>query len=58
VFHNRNALFHFRGGAVSDLLGQLYRLQSRIQFVREREKRRDTVPADLVDGDDVGMVER
>lgn len=51
MFHNRNALFHFRGGAVSDLLGQLYRLQTRIQFVREREKRRDTVPADLVEVD-------
>jgi predicted nucleic acid-binding Zn-ribbon protein len=51
VFHNRNALFHFRWGAVSDLLGQLYRLQTRIQFVREREKRRDTVPADLVEVD-------
>ena len=36
---------------MSDLLGQLYRLQSRIQFVREREKRRDTVPADLVEVD-------
>ncbi|HEY3202058.1 MAG TPA: C4-type zinc ribbon domain-containing protein [Thermoanaerobaculia bacterium] len=36
---------------MSDLLGQLYRLQSRIRFVREREKRRDTVPADLVEVD-------
>jgi uncharacterized protein len=36
---------------MSDLLGQLYRLQTRIQFVREREKRRDTVPADLVEVD-------
>ncbi|MFY9552354.1 MAG: C4-type zinc ribbon domain-containing protein [Thermoanaerobaculia bacterium] len=36
---------------MSDLLGQLYRLQTRIRFVQEREKRRDTVPADLVEVD-------
>jgi uncharacterized protein len=36
---------------VSDLLGQLYRLQTRIRFVQEREKRRDTVPAELVEVD-------
>jgi uncharacterized protein len=36
---------------VSDLLGQLYRLQSRIRFVAESEKRRDTVPEDLVEVD-------
>jgi uncharacterized protein len=40
-----------RGGAMSDLLGQLYRLQTRIRFVQEREKKRDTVPADLVEVD-------
>jgi hypothetical protein len=34
-----------------ELLDQLYRLQSRIRFVHEREKRRDTVPADLVEVD-------
>jgi predicted nucleic acid-binding Zn-ribbon protein len=36
---------------VTDLLGQLYRLQSRIRFVHEREKKRDTVPQDLVEVD-------
>lgn len=36
---------------MSDLLGQLYRLQTRIQFVRDRERKRDTVPADLVEVD-------
>ena len=36
---------------MSDLLGQLYRLQSRIRFVQEREKKRDTVPSDLVEVD-------
>jgi predicted nucleic acid-binding Zn-ribbon protein len=36
---------------MSDLLGQLYRLQSRILFVRERERRRDTVPPELVEVD-------
>jgi uncharacterized protein len=40
-----------QGAAMSDLLGQLYRLQSRIRFVQEREKKRDTVPADLVEVD-------
>jgi uncharacterized protein len=39
------------GGAMSDLLGQLYRLQTRIRFVQDREKKRDTVPADLVEVD-------
>ena len=32
---------------MSDLLGQLYRLQTRIQFVRDRERKRDTVPPEL-----------
>lgn len=36
---------------MSDLLGQLYRLQSRLLFVREREKKRDTVPAELMEVD-------
>jgi uncharacterized protein len=36
---------------MTDLLGQLYRLQSRIRFVSEREKRRDTVPAELIEID-------
>jgi predicted nucleic acid-binding Zn-ribbon protein len=36
---------------VTDLLGQLYRLQTRIRFVHESEKRRDTVPEDLVEVD-------
>jgi hypothetical protein len=36
---------------MSDLLGQLYRLQTRIRFVQEREKKRDTVPADLIEVD-------
>jgi len=36
---------------VTDLLGQLYRLQTRIRFVQEGEKRRDTVPEDLVEVD-------
>ena len=40
-----------RGGTMSDLLGQLYRLQTRIRFVQDREKKRDTVPADLVEVD-------
>ncbi|MEP6994503.1 MAG: C4-type zinc ribbon domain-containing protein [Acidobacteriota bacterium] len=35
----------------TDLLGQLYRLQSRIRFVQERERKRDTVPPDLVEVD-------
>lgn len=51
MFHNRNTLFHFRGEIVSELLGQLYRLQSRIRFVQEREKKRDTVPPDLIEVD-------
>jgi uncharacterized protein len=51
VFHNRNTLFHFRGKFVTDLLGQLYRLQSRIRFVQDREKKRDTVPPGLVEVD-------
>lgn len=33
------------------LLEQLHRLQDRIQFVRERMRERDTVPADLVEVD-------
>ena len=36
---------------MTDLLGQLYRLQTRIRFVHDREKRRDTVPPDLVEVD-------
>ena len=36
---------------MSDLLAQLYRLQSRIRFVQERERKRDTVPAELVEVD-------
>ena len=36
---------------MTDLLGQLYRLQTRIRFVHDREKRRDTVPPDLVQVD-------
>lgn len=51
MFHNRNTLFHLRGQGLSDLLAQLYRLQSRIRFVQERERKRDTVPAELVEVD-------
>jgi len=36
---------------VTDLLEQLYRLQTRIRFVQENERRRDTVPEDLVEVD-------
>jgi predicted nucleic acid-binding Zn-ribbon protein len=36
---------------VTDLLDQLYRLQTRIRFVQESERRRDTVPDDLVEVD-------
>ena len=36
---------------MSDLLGQLYRLQTRILFVRERERKRDTVPPELMEVD-------
>ena len=36
---------------MSRQLDQLYRLQDRIRFVREREKERDTVPAELKDVD-------
>ena len=36
---------------MTDLLAQLYRLQTRIRFVHDREKRRDTVPPDLVEVD-------
>ncbi len=36
---------------MTNLLGQLYRLQTRIRFVHDREKRRDTVPPDLVQVD-------
>ena len=36
---------------MSDLLAQLYRLQSRIRFVQDSERRRDTVPEDLVEVD-------
>ena len=51
MFHNRNTLFYARGPRVSDLLGQLYRLQNRIRFVQDSERRRDTVPEDLVEVD-------
>lgn len=36
---------------MTNLLEQLYRLQTRIRFVHDREKRRDTVPPDLVQVD-------
>ncbi|HSD72353.1 MAG TPA: C4-type zinc ribbon domain-containing protein [Thermoanaerobaculia bacterium] len=36
---------------MSSVLDQLYRLQDRIQFVRDRMRERDTVPADLVEVD-------
>jgi uncharacterized protein len=36
---------------VKDLLSQLYRLQTRLRFVQEGEKRRDTVPQELVEVD-------
>lgn len=36
---------------MSSVLDQLYRLQDRIQFVRDRVRERDTVPADLVEVD-------
>ncbi len=36
---------------MTDLLGQLYRLQTRIRFVQDRERKRDTVPGDLVEVD-------
>ena len=51
MFPNRNTLFYARGGAMTDLLDQLYRLQTRIRFVQESERRRDTVPEDLVEVD-------
>jgi predicted nucleic acid-binding Zn-ribbon protein len=51
VFPNRNTLFYARDGAMTDLLDQLYRLQTRIRFVHESERRRDTVPEDLVEVD-------
>jgi hypothetical protein len=51
VFLKGNALFCARRFGVTDLLGQLYRLQTRIRFVQEGEKRRDTVPDDLVEVD-------
>jgi hypothetical protein len=51
VFLKGNALFYARRFGVTDLLGQLYRLQTRIRFVHDSEKRRDTVPADLVEVD-------
>jgi predicted nucleic acid-binding Zn-ribbon protein len=51
VFPNRNTLFYARGRAMTELLDQLYRLQTRIRFVQESEKRRDTVPDDLVEVD-------
>ena len=36
---------------MTNLLGQLYRLQTQIRFVHDREKRRDTVPPDLLEVD-------
>lgn len=51
MFPNRNTLFYARVGAMTDLLDQLYRLQTRIRFVQESERRRDTVPEDLVEVD-------
>lgn len=36
---------------MNDLLGRLYQLQTRIRFVHDREKKRDTVPVDLVEVD-------
>jgi predicted nucleic acid-binding Zn-ribbon protein len=51
VFPNRNTLFHARAAAMTDLLDQLYRLQTRIRFVQESERRRDKVPEDLVEVD-------
>ncbi|HYX21975.1 MAG TPA: hypothetical protein VFA98_14120, partial [Thermoanaerobaculia bacterium] len=36
---------------MTDLLDQLYRLQTRIRFVQESERRRDRVPEDLVEVD-------
>jgi len=36
---------------MSSVLDQLYRLQNRILFVRERVRERDTVPADLIEVD-------
>ena len=36
---------------MTELLDQLYRLQTRIRFVQENERRRDTVPDDLVEVD-------
>ena len=51
MFPNRNTLFYARGSAMTDLLDQLYRLQTRIRFVQESERRRDRVPEDLVEVD-------
>ena len=51
MFHKRNTLFYARDPSVTDLLGQLYRLQTRIRFVQDSERRRDTVPEDLVEVD-------
>jgi predicted nucleic acid-binding Zn-ribbon protein len=51
VFRKRDALFHSGGREVTDLPEQLYRLQSRIHFVQDREKMRDTVPEELTEVD-------
>lgn len=51
MFPKRNTLFYSREPEVTDLLDQLYRLQTRIRFVQESERRRDTVPDDLVEVD-------
>jgi hypothetical protein len=51
VFHDRNTLFHLRGEAVNTPLEQLYRLQERMQFVRSRQRDRDTIPAELIEVD-------
>jgi predicted nucleic acid-binding Zn-ribbon protein len=52
VFRERNTLFHSGGGpGVNDLPEHLYRLQSRLRFVQDREKTRDTVPEELTEVD-------
>ena len=51
MFLKRNTLFYAPERRVTDLLGQLYRLQTRIRFVQDSERRRDTVPEDLVEVD-------
>ncbi|MGH9399763.1 MAG: zinc ribbon domain-containing protein [Thermoanaerobaculia bacterium] len=48
---DRDAFFCAPGVLVSRQLEQLYRLQDRIRFVKNREKERDTVPDELADVD-------